>query len=178
MRGEKVKGFVNSFKAIGSSPHARGKVCGRCESHESCRIIPARAGKRVCRVTIKNCSQDHPRMRGEKGFESPPPGLGSGSSPHARGKASALKLDSCSIRIIPACAGKSAGLSSQNLHSQDHPRMCGEKQVSRFIHINDKGSSPHVRGKVFRSFPDRVSFRIIPACAGKRLAGAGTASVG
>ena len=50
-----------------------------------------------------------------------------GSSPHARGKV--LNTDDfCEEhRIIPACAGKSTHFCDKVGHSQDHPRMRGEK---------------------------------------------------
>ena len=106
-------------------------------------------------------------MRGEKESLGEPGRLAIGSSPHARGKASAMSRVGWMNRIIPACAGKSADLYDLRFESQDHPRMRGEKCISATSLQNLSGSSPHARGKVNR-FRSRITCnRIIPACAGK-----------
>ena len=51
----------------------------------------------------------------------------------------------------------------------DHPRMCGEKQTSIACRSSNRGSPPHVRGKVLRGERKPEKIRITPACAGKSL---------
>ena len=115
MRGEKVKGFVDSFKAIGSSPHARGKVTRAIKCQIITRIIPACAGKSYDSDYSKCYSQDHPRMRGEK-LKYPESILNQlGSSPHARGKGISGIFQQACDGIIPACAGKRVSQSHQSV---------------------------------------------------------------
>ena len=49
-----------------------------------------------------------------------------------------------------------------------HPRVCGEQQSGRDLLMNGNGSSPRVRGTVFRPTTDHGFTRFIPACAGNR----------
>ena len=73
-----------------------------------------------------------------------------GSPPRVRGKAGHTARLPCTIRITPACAGKSFALLVGVVSSKDHPRVCGEKDVLP--------SDQHLDGG------------ITPACAGKRVA--------
>ena len=50
-----------------------------------------------------------------------------GSSPRVRGKVPLTPSERKKARIIPAGAGKSMRSASAALHSEDHPRGCGEK---------------------------------------------------
>ena len=49
----------------GSSPLARGKLCGRVGGNHLTRLIPARAGKTSLILTITAMIAAHPRSRGE-----------------------------------------------------------------------------------------------------------------
>ena len=44
--------------------------------------------------------------------------------------------------------------------------MCGEHGDGRGAHVDDRGSSPHVRGTLAGLVLGRLSYGIIPACAG------------
>ena len=65
-----------------------------------------------------------------------------------RGKEIKEDLDSKTIRITPAYAGKSK--MEQNLmdSQQDHPRVCGEKSDASMKKTAAEGSPPRMRGKV------------------------------
>ena len=52
---------------------------------------------------------------------------------------------------------------------QDHPRTCGEKEVSQRIATRIQGSPPHMRGKDEDVIDTRHYYRITPAHAGKSL---------
>ena len=52
-------------------------------------------------------NRDHPRVCGEKLFQSPLLRLPLGSSPRVRGKALVFERERTEHRITPACAGKS-----------------------------------------------------------------------
>ena len=72
-------------------------------------------------------------------------------------------------RITPACAGKSCVTTSAGGAPEDHPRVCGEKQLDGQTIASAVGSPPRVRGKDSFRFPSSLSTRITPACAGKRM---------
>ena len=74
--------------------------------------------------------------------------------------------------ITPAYAGKSHQSKKPRLHSQDHPRVCGEKEPWQKAGAMFAGSPPRMRGKEieFNSLESRN--RITPAYAGKSLRGA------
>ena len=72
-----------------------------------------------------------------------------------------------SIRLIPACAGKTPRPRRNQFCQQAHPRVCGENVIAGFIAAVRAGSSPRVRGKRVL-LPGGGSWaRLIPACAGK-----------
>ena len=72
-----------------------------------------------------------------------------------------------SARITPAHAGKSIYWSCTNFSGLDHPRTCGEKPLNAPAVKDEKGSPPHMRGKVTPPFIKIFSRRITPAHAGK-----------
>ena len=70
-------------------------------------------------------------------------------------------------RITPAYAGKSAKLQSHTGKQQDHPRVCGEKEMELPYHDQAWGSPPRMRGKDFTKKKKKNNGRITPAYAGK-----------
>ena len=92
---------------------------------------------------------DHPRLCGEKLPAQSERFHLSGSPPPMRGKAKSSFLDSPTMRITPAYAGKSACSSPGTLCIWDHPRLCGEKSRKT------RAAATHLR--------------ITPAYAGKRV---------
>lgn len=92
-----------------------------------------------------------------------------GSPPHVRGKVRRDAGDSGFVGITPACAGKSLSCGDARSQDWDHPRMCGEKAGKGMHHSPNRGSPPHVRGKVCGQVRRTSYPGITPACAGKRL---------
>ena len=80
-----------------------------------------------------------------------------------------MKPPSCTLRgrITPACAGKSVILHGHRNAPEDHPRVCGEKELEDLGQIVYKGSPPRVRGKDIDIMKLDLSTWITPACAGK-----------
>ena len=154
--------------SVGITP----RVCGEKVWQTACEVVvkgspPAYAGKRVrCSQQALPCT-DHPRMCGEKRQDRLDYYVPQGSPPHVRGKAKGDELGLSQTRITPACAGKRAAHSFQAVPPWDHPRMCGEKQSNSRIRMIQKGSPPHVRGKVLSVNFFGGHFGITPACAGK-----------
>ena len=91
-----------------------------------------------------------------------------GSPPHVRGKEVFDFYFAGVFGITPACAGKSNSRCPVLPLSEDHPRMCGEKDTVGLSSTNQVGSPPHVRGKGSPWLCLRFLLRITPACAGKR----------
>ena len=99
-----------------------------------------------------------------------------GSPPHMRGKGIVPCIQRRFVGITPAYAGKSFASSSILVAHWDHPRICGEKEMSSISCNLDSGSPPHMRGKVLSAVGSRDHLGITPAYAGKRRAEYGSAS--
>ena len=168
LRGEKGGREGGPLRRLGSSPLARGKERILQNLREINRIIPACAGKREVSESVNARREDHPRLRGEKWDVFVGQYFTEGSSPLARGKVRVRPHFALSVGIIPACAGKSSGVSPCTCAGADHPRLRGEKSVLLSIHFPPHGSSPLARGKgvIYVAMSARAG--IIPACAGKR----------
>ena len=72
------------------------------------------------------------------------------------------------LGITPAYAGKRTAKNASRSYTRDHPRLCGEKDVTNGIYFHVSGSPPPMRGKVSSHTPATAARRITPAYAGKR----------
>ena len=169
MRGEKWATVKRPSPTPGSPPRARGKDQVTTRRLRPPRITPACAGKRSALFGILPGGGDHPRVRGEKGENQQPARTNMGSPPRARGKGCISIFFRESMRITPACAGKSLSTALCAMKTRDHPRVRGEKSAKRLVCRSLAGSPPRVRGKVDRVAQHHVQNRITPACAGKSL---------
>ena len=154
----------------GSSPHVRGAHCNYCNVLRFAGIIPACAGSTPARYPAWQRLRDHPRMCGEHTPMAAAHTCLEGSSPHVRGALQASRRSGARPGIIPACAGSTKAQRCGDAEGRDHPRMCGEHDLSRRTVALPRGSSPHVRGA--RPWRDCRAVRagIIPACAGSTYA--------
>ena len=151
----------------GSSPRVRGKHSGGRRKLGAGRLIPACAGKtmRVSRSMSRVAA--HPRVCGEN-QQVLLTGLPKwGSSPRVRGKPPSLIGSCSSIRLIPACAGKTSTRRSGDTPARAHPRVCGENGPCHAHGLEHVGSSPRVRGKPDTATEWMRARGLIPACAGK-----------
>ena len=190
MRGENYLVVPPSVSRTGSSPHARGKPRAGPADRNRQGLIPACAGKTHQRDQADNYLWAHPRMRGENWWPTATPACHKGSSPHARGKRTLHSEYQYSLRLIPACAGKTGCISNRAVPVGAHPRMRGET-ISRMMSAvlvrayprmrgkngdlavsygYQQGSSPHARGKQRHLALGHGIARLIPACAGKTKA--------
>ena len=85
-----------------------------------------------------------------------------------RGKVTGIATGLVSARITPAYAGKSLCDQLGVQVRRDHPRLCGEKQLTSLSGIQQIGSPPPMRGKGIVNELSRKLDRITPAYAGKR----------
>ena len=168
--GEKWPGIYSYYLWQGSPPRMRGKVEDFVDEMVEEGITPAHAGKRKSDRRRRGGKEDHPRACGEK---SAPTGCFPqvhGSPPRMRGKGWRYPSRISTCRITPAHAGKrTANILPVDLH-RDHPRACGEKQVTGTPVTVCAGSPPRMRGKARPLSVSTTSRRITPAHAGKRTA--------
>ena len=92
-----------------------------------------------------------------------------GSSPRMRGAVLDGRVLVCHARIISAHAGSSSVGGSGLCLCRDHPRACGEQEISRRLGRSRAGSSPRMRGADDSAVRERELTGIIPAHAGSRL---------
>ena len=176
--GEKGHGSELRGRQVGSPPRVRGKVQLLPVHHDQVGITPAYAEKRIKLRKRHSICGDHPRVCGEKLFQSPLLRLPLGSSPRMRGKDVRQELQHSGRGITPACAGKSPQRAHCSPVPWDHPRVCGEKCPPGKFFFMTVGSPPRVRGKEVRTQRSDIRSRITPAHAGKSSIQHLTASLG
>ena len=106
-------------------------------------------------------------MGGEKQCPYNPGRCPAGSPPRGRGKEEAGAPWRWLMRITPAWAGKSAAKRHRSHGKRDHPRVGGEKGLSRMWTRSTRGSPPRGRGKEAAISTARAQTGITPAWAGK-----------
>ena len=165
--GEKCGLSATTRGQKGSPPHMRGKVHRVAIGAVGAGITPAHAGKSKKRRFARARARDHPRSCGEKPLETLFVSHRSGSPPHMRGKEAPATPDLGQLGITPAHAGKRCRPPEFSSQCRDHPRVCGEKVPRQGNIVRNKGSPPHLRGKVKAVRFSAHFFRITPAHAGK-----------
>ena len=166
-RGENFASTVPMVLAGGSSPLTRGKPGQARKCLEGVRLIPAHAGKTARLTCSPWAGWAHPRSRGENSTGSLPDEGLEGSSPLTRGKRARYRSCTLGARLIPAHAGKTCRLTVTVLSETAHPRSRGENQRSTTFPLPRAGSSPLTRGKLLGVGANGMSWRLIPAHAGK-----------
>ena len=129
--GEKYNRGEKKLYHVGSPPPMRGKGNGKEIAHLLHGITPAYAGKSTWKCMPFVTLQDHPRLCGEKSYETSRFLRQIGSPPPMRGKDTAGKVEILAPGITPAYAGKSTGGGLDGTFYKDHPRLCGEKHIVR-----------------------------------------------
>ena len=132
-------------------------------------ITPAYAGKSCRRLERRSGKEDHPRMCGEKQIKGFKHDGHMGSPPHVRGKGELSRAGASTSKITPAYAGKRPRNRNRGLSFEDHPRVCGEKEVWAYFFGGCFGSPPRMRGKDSPENKEISGRGITPAYAGKRL---------
>ena len=157
---------ASSARAVGSPPRVRGTEAACPGVGAGKRITPACAGNSSTKPQARWGRADHPRVCGEQGLYTARSRHYKGSPPRVRGTATPAIAARHRRRITPACAGNSSRSQADNQRKRDHPRVCGEQQLTGPFRRLSAGSPPRVRGTAF-AIPFRASLlRITPACAG------------
>ena len=164
--GEHLPRLRLSSMIPGSSPRMRGTLLRVYALTLVGGIIPAYAGNTSrCSVGSKG-NRDHPRVCGEH-LSGPMQRLKlTGSSPRMRGTPEPELTPPNSAGIIPAYAGNTRLNILDCCCWRDHPRVCGEHQLSAFINSLLAGSSPRMRGTLKTGAMAYGGIGIIPAYAG------------
>ena len=151
----------------GSSPLVRGGHALLPLRGGLLRLIPARAGRTLCKLLAYLPYTAHPRSCGADSVREGVLTPGSGSSPLVRGGPGAHDGSPSVMGLIPARAGRT----TQGTHSlptdRAHPRSCGADARLAGCTARVSGSSPLVRGGRMRRVHDDRSTRLIPARAGR-----------
>ena len=159
--------MASTGTGVGSSPLTRGKRKHAPLSIIPSGLIPAHAGKTFSTPRRTTGERAHPRSRGENIVVSAPIIIRQGSSPLTRGKRGAVEKVGWAIGLIPAHAGKTRKPARRRWSRRAHPRSRGENTDLLSISGGPWGSSPLTRGKRGCGGSELLSFRLIPAHAGK-----------
>ena len=125
-RGENKDGAGVTSTPRGSSPLTRGKRPRRHQRRDRLGLIPAHAGKTRQRGLSGRRRRAHPRSRGENAPATTRIARPGGSSPLTRGKQYLRPHRGPRDGLIPAHAGKTAGLEDCFDGARAHPRSRGE----------------------------------------------------
>ena len=166
-RGENLSESMGVSSDQGSSPLTRGKLPSMLHLVAVPGLIPAHAGKTIRLTGLKTLDRAHPRSRGENKSLVGRSVSARGSSPLTRGKLPQAQRAQRSDRLIPAHAGKTAGLMPKKPPLEAHPRSRGENSEILSGHYRPSGSSPLTRGKRSSLLATPTANRLIPAHAGK-----------
>ena len=137
---------ARKHQVAGSSPRLRGTLSRTERRSCSRRFIPAFAGNATREIDAERELPVHPRVCGERSFQSASIHATAGSSPRLRGTRPGGGLQQQDVRFIPAFAGNARGT--------PRPR-CPRP-----------GSSPRLRGTHVGPHPADLHNRFIPAFAG------------
>ena len=146
--GEKTRRIRLTATLRGSPPRVRGEDLVLSEPAALVGITPACAGRRSAPRCPPGCTEDHPRVCGEKVPTASAVSCASGSPPRVRGEVQFLFNHTLQSRITPACAGRSSQANRHHADRRDHPRVCGEKFDDKLFSVHGIGSPPRVRGEV------------------------------
>ena len=150
----------------GSSPLSRGIPGTNVRGSADRGIIPALAGNTSLPPQQPSTTPDHPRSRGEYGFDHPALPSAWGSSPLSRGIQHSRRLLGYLGGIIPALAGNTWTSRDRSNPRRDHPRSRGEYCLRALTTSSGYGSSPLSRGIPRRHHVRANPQGIIPALAG------------
>ena len=165
-RGEHGHERARGLVVDGSSPLARGTLCGFRDALHDRRFIPARAGNTLSRSAIRRSAPVHPRSRGEHTGVVTPWQCPCGSSPLARGTRIEPVAPADRRRFIPARAGNTPDAPPAPPPPAVHPRSRGEHAGCLLMGYGADGSSPLARGTPMDVISGNARTRFIPARAG------------
>ena len=165
--GETIALLHVAIGITGLSPHGRGKR--PCPSARSRRTgsIPARAGETLVLPVLVSPLKVYPRTGGGNQKRQRSNMVGTGLSPHGRGKPWDVSSESVAARSIPARAGETQLSPVIRNQVWVYPRTGGGNYGSATPNSQFNGLSPHGRGKLYGRGCLAAIHRSIPARAGE-----------
>ena len=145
--GKNLCSAITRRLVSGSPPRVREKHHHWTNRSSNLRITPACAGKTLFFNRWIFVFGDHPRVCGKNIGAGIAIIVASGSPPRVREKQSIAYSLATSIRITPACAGKTWPLCLKEIKERDHPRVCGKNGFLQIEWCHYLGSPPRVREK-------------------------------
>ena len=152
---------------MGSPPRVREKLWSMLPMAKLYGITPACAGKTRSLKHSLLQTWDHPRVCGKNIHKQMTNIRTTGSPPRVREKLHFSTHIIITVRITPACAGKTSICKGLPTQKQDHPRVCGKNRNLLVLGLAIMGSPPRVREKQVNVKALLVGIGITPACAGK-----------
>ena len=123
--------------------------------------------KTIALLLRSSMGWDHPRVCGKNSIIAKLVSHVPGSPPRVREKPWMKQVRICTLRITPACAGKTGYNSSSEKTSKDHPRVCGKNFRALKCPHHVEGSPPRMREKLSPHVRRSKVIGITPAYAGK-----------
>ena len=164
--GEQCPSLLNDPVPLGSSPRLRGTGESTNDASSRIRFIPAPAGNSHRTQSSVRVDTVHPRACGEQPLDLRRLFHVCGSSPRLRGTVARACTMRGYRRFIPAPAGNRVSIHNFKYKDPVHPRACGEQASIAKMTATASGSSPRLRGTVYRRGAIRLLPRFIPAPAG------------
>ena len=135
----------------GSSPRMRGAQDAHDVDDAVDGFIPAYAGSTGSAPRRPRAAWVHPRVCGEHSRVKLPLMFTLGSSPRMRGAHAFEEVVEQGRGFIPAYAGSTSTVSRRMETRGVHPRVCGEHHAKKTVVDGIEGSSPRMRGALFRN---------------------------
>ena len=176
--GENLTDVGAWTRVEGSPPRVRGKRPPAHTPREPGGLTPACAGKTATTARVTPSRAAHPRVCGENRPAWPGAPTRTGSPPRVRGKQVTGNKSPETMRLTPACAGKTSGDNEMTRRIAAHPRVCGENEPTDWPVDSTSGSPPRVRGKRDSAQRRGGPRGLTPACAGKTARGSRARSGG
>ena len=167
MRGKDSLLSSCNLPRAGSPPLARERLSCKSSRRKSTRITPACAGKTCIAGCQRTTAEDHPRLRGKDFRWQINRSTIGGSPPLARERRIGKLFVIDTVRITPACAGKTKQKLEPAHPLWDHPRLRGKDYRKRDESACNEGSPPLARERLPHKSPVARDRGITPACAGK-----------
>ena len=145
--GEDLSGYRLSRVVTGPPPRMRGRPDRLHRGSHDYGTTPAHAGKTRPTTPRKSRLRDHPRACGEDAADAAAIAENAGPPPRMRGRLIICITLLHSGGTTPAHAGKTCRRRLRSSSARDHPRACGEDEISWMPPDDWRGPPPRMRGR-------------------------------
>ena len=167
--GGTARGLPDHGPVGGLSPRLRGNGRLHVSRSTDAGSIPALAGERLPKMSMRPRKRVYPRACGGTCVDHLATDSRPGLSPRLRGNASQRTVKGRSLGSIPALAGERRPVMVTRPPVWVYPRACGGTAAAAAAHSRNTGLSPRLRGNVFSLLIRLGALGSIPALAGERV---------